>query len=175
MNRVEQAELPAFATSFLKELAFVLRGSDERENVLHDVREHLIEAMLAAPRGRRQAAVREALAELGTVEQIASTSSREVEKRPGRLLESVAIIVAVVSVPVALLVPVYGALFALLVFVSMVSIFTTRRLRLRTLGRFWTPLVISGCALLLGVVVLTLQLPFGHATPAEVNVPVSSY
>lgn len=177
MDRVQQAELPAFAEFYLKELEFVLRGSDEQENVLHDVRGHLIETLLTAPQDQQQAAVREALAVLGTVEQIASTSNGavrdSVKERPSNFADALAIVVAVVAVPVALIVPVYGALFALLVFVSSVlGVSRTRPVTSRTLGRFWAPVVVSGCALLIGLAVLTLQLPFGQATSVEVDIPV---
>lgn len=174
MNYPQRVELPELAESYLKELTFALRNTTEREGVLYEVRSHLAQAVQSAQPGQQDAAVRAALAELGTVEQIAGTATvqpasvetEEGSPQPG-MAYTIGLVLAIIAVPAALLVPAIGAAFAVAVFGWVVFGLQGRR------KDNWVPVVIASVAVIVGILMFTLQIPAGPV-PTSVPLPVIS-
>lgn len=178
MARTENVQLPELAESYLTELAFVLRDADERNDVLHEIRSHFEDAVRGLSSTRQNAAIQTSIAQLGTVEQIASTSTPRGSSREravsgdetsshGRFGRVMMLFAAFASVPAAFALPLYGGIFALLVFVWSFRYARAGR------GRDWTPVAVSGLGLLIGVIMLFAQFPFGPAEPVIVDLPVT--
>lgn len=174
MNYSQRVELPELAESYLEELAFALRNTTEREGVIYEVRSHLEHAVQSAQPGQQDAAVRAALDELGTVEQIAGTATtkpasadtEEVSARPG-MAYTIGVILAIIAVPFALLIPVIGAAFALAVLSWVVFGLPGRR------KDNWVPITIASAAVIAGILILTVLMPAGPV-PTSVPLPVIS-
>lgn len=174
---MQSTDLPAAAKSFLDDLAYALRDTEEREDVLREVRAHLEDAVINAPPDQQMSAVKNALRELGSVEQISSTATprrhtgdnvagRNEAKPRLRLVDTLQIIAATLSLTIGLLIPLLGGMLSVLVFIWAY-------LGARPPGRRnWAAVILAGTAFVVAAFMFVLQLPFA-AAPDQVDLPVT--
>ena len=167
-RNARESKLDPIAAAYLADLEVSLRNSPNRDEVLRSVTEHLAEATAGWPEHERATATRQALTELGTVEQLASVAGVESNEAPeARTSDKVLATLAALSVPAAFL-PIIGLALALGALVASIALLLAGR-------RTALVKVAIGCALAglaIALVVVALVLPAG-VSPGEEELPVT--
>jgi hypothetical protein len=177
----DQALRHPLITAYLESLSRELEDSDERQEVLQSIREHIADALAASAMSDERAAVRAVLDDLGPVERIVAAGARPVVSVQGRpWLMIAAATLAVLSLTTVALLPFVTIPVALGTLTLGVVAVARRRRHERAIA--WAVVVISGVTLaiaLVGALFAVRWAPSGPAneqtgTPTEVPRSVSA-
>jgi hypothetical protein len=172
-NPRENTNLPPVAVAYLNDLDFALRHSDDRDEIVRSVTEHLEATASEAPEAQRAESVRDALRQLGTVEQLASTAVERPAPREAPPVDHaigswILAGAGIASIPAALLIPYAGVAVAVAIAAASGATLWLDRGRRSARRRPLTVALSGALVAVVGTALLwTLLMPVEYEGPSD--------